>query len=71
MSLCIQDATLRIWLMLTHFLFRDKGEDLATQSELLWTLQPKRSRVVFSNPMYFAIFLECAVTENLNQVYNL
>ena len=43
----------------------------ATPSESLWTLQIKRSRVVFSNPMYFAIFLQCAVTENLNQVYNL
>ena len=46
-------------------------EDHTTPSESLWTLQLKRSRVVFCNPMYFAIFLQCAVTENLNQVYNL
>ena len=58
------------WCLHTFF-FRDKGEDCATPSESLWTLQIKRSRVVFSNPMYFAIFLQCAVTENLNQVYNL
>ena len=37
--------------------FQDKGEDSVTPFELLWTLQLKHSRVVFSNPMYFAIFL--------------
>ena len=60
------------WCLHTFFL-RDKGEDSATLSESLWTLrvQLKRSRVVFSNPMYFAVFLQCAVTENLIQVYNL
>ena len=51
--------------------FEIRGGDRATPSESLWTLQIKRSRVVFSNPMYFAIFLQCGVTENLNQVYNL
>ena len=56
---------------LSFFENQDKGDDHATPSESLWTLQIKRSRVVFSNPMYFAIFLQCAVTENLNQVYNL
>ena len=70
-SLCIQDAPLRIWLVLTHFFFRDKGEDRATPSESLWTLQIQLSRGAFSSPRYFAIFLQCAVTENLNQVYNL
>ena len=58
------------WCLHTFF-FRDKGEGGATPSESPWTLQLKRSRVVFSNPMYFAIFLQCTVTENLNQVYNL
>ena len=56
---------------LNTFFFRDEEEDGATPSESLWTLQLKRSRVVFSNLMYFAIFLQNAVTENLNQVYNL
>ena len=58
------------WCLQTFF-FQDKGEDSATQSESLWTLQLKRLRVVFSKPIYFAIFLQCTVTENLNQVYNL
>ena len=53
------------------YFFRDKGEDRATPSEPLWTLQLKRSRVVFSNPICFAIFQKCAITENLNEVYNL
>ena len=66
-SLCIKDAPLRIWLVLGRFL----REDHATASELLWTLQLKRPRFVFYNPMYFATFLQCTVTENLNQVYNL
>ena len=68
-SLCIQDAPLSIWLVLTFF--RNKLEHRATPSESLWTLQLNRSRVEFSNPMYFAIFLQCSMTENLNQVYNL
>ena len=37
----------------------------ATPHESLWTLQLQRSRVAFSNSMYFAIFLHLAVTENL------
>ena len=48
---------------LTPFGFQDKGEDSETPFELLWTLQLKHLRVVFSNPMYFAIFLQCTVTE--------
>ena len=32
-------------------------------------LQQKLSKVVFSNLIYFAIFFQCSVSENLNQVY--
>ena len=42
--------------------FWDEGEDSATPSESPWTLQLNCSRVAFSNPMYFAIFLYCTVT---------
>ena len=59
-----------LWCLHT-FIFRDKGEDREIPFESLWTLQLTRSRVLFSNPMYFAIFLQCTVTEKLNQVYNL
>ena len=45
--------------------FRDTGEDRAIPSESLWTLQLKHSRVEFSNPMYFAIFLLCSVSTAL------
>ena len=31
----------------------------------------KTFKGVFCNPMYFFIFLQCTVTENLNQMYNL
>ena len=44
-------------------------ENYATLSESLWTLKQKRSRVIFSNSIYFAIIIQCSVTENLNQVY--
>ena len=37
----------------------------------LRTLQLKHSRFVFSNPMYFATFLQCTATENLDQAQNL
>ena len=59
------------------FLFRGKGEDHAAQSESLCTLQLKCSvhspncSVHSPNFVYFAIFLQRAVTKNLNQVYSL
>ena len=64
MSLCIQDAPLRIWVVLKHIFFRDKGEDQATQSESLWTLQLKCSRLYSPTPyisLYFsnALWLLC------------
>ena len=41
----------------------EKGEDLATLSRSLWTLQLKHySRVVFFDQIYYALFLQPAVT---------
>ena len=53
------------------FLFQWKGEDHAAQSESFCTLQLKCSVVHSPNSVYFAIFLQRAMTKNLNQVYSL
>ena len=42
-SLCIQDLFAYGW-CLHAFFYRDKGEDCATRSESLWTLQSQRKR---------------------------
>ena len=46
-----------------YSLFREKGESSVAPSESLWTLQLQSSRVVFSNSMYFPLFLLLAVTK--------
>ena len=61
-SLCIQDASLYIRLVLTHFFFLsqiwDKGEDCATPSKSLWTLWLQYLELHSPKPVYFAIFLK-------------
>ena len=64
-SLCIQDAPLCICLVLTHFCFSLSG---GRQCNPAWTKTFKGCIIQDFSPMYFAIYLQCAVTKNLHQV---